>query len=98
MAVSPGSMTSLGRVWALLSVVAAAACSVGYLLPFWLLGEQMGSEVSFGTFKRCSYPALVPGADGRLRVAMMNQCGRYSSWAAVPSPAWRGGCRGGGPG
>ncbi|CAJ0930018.1 unnamed protein product [Ranitomeya imitator] len=55
-------------------------------MPYWLLGSQLDKPVSFGTFRRCSYPVR----DESLQTTVMvEQCGRYASFQAIPSPEWR---------
>lgn len=80
------SLTSVGIVWALLSFVSAVASCVGFFMPYWLLGSQMGKPVSFGTFRRCSYPVR---DEERQATVMLEQCGRYASFQGIPSLEWR---------
>ncbi|XP_064786664.1 LHFPL tetraspan subfamily member 6 protein-like isoform X2 [Oncorhynchus masou masou] len=80
------SLTSAGVVWALLSFLCAAASCVGFFMPYWLLGSQMGKPVSFGTFRRCSYPVR---DEARQATVMLEQCGRYASFQGIPSLEWR---------
>ncbi len=55
-------------------------------MPYWLLGSQMGKPVSFGTFRRCSYPVRDEARGGTV---MLEQCGRYASFQGIPSLEWR---------
>lgn len=55
-------------------------------MPYWLLGSQMGKPVSFGTFRRCSYPIRDEARGGTV---MLEQCGRYASFQGIPSLEWR---------
>lgn len=80
------SLTCTGVIWALLSLLCAAASCVGFFMPYWLLGSQMDKPVSFGTFRRCSYP--VRDEESHTTV-MLEQCGRYASFHGIPSLAWR---------
>ncbi|CAG5999961.1 unnamed protein product [Menidia menidia] len=80
------SLTCTGVVWALLSLLSAAASCVGFFMPYWLLGAQMDKPVSFGTFRRCSYPVR---DEERQMTVMLEQCGRYASFQGIPSVAWR---------
>lgn len=80
------SLTCTGVIWALLSLLCAAASCVGFFMPYWLLGSQMDKPVSFGTFRRCSYP--VRDEESHTTV-MLEQCGRYASFYGIPSLAWR---------
>lgn len=79
------SLGWVGKLWAAVSLVSALACCAGFFLPYWLLGRQLDTPVSFGVFRRCSYPA--PLAPRGLR--MVQQCGRYASFFGIPSLAWR---------
>ncbi|XP_075704088.1 LHFPL tetraspan subfamily member 6 protein [Rhinoderma darwinii] len=80
------SLTCTGVIWALLSFLCAGASCVGFFMPYWLLGSQLDKMVSFGTFRRCSYPVR----DENLQTTVMvEQCGRYASFQAIPSPEWR---------
>lgn len=80
------SLTCVGVVWALISLLSAAASCVGFFMPYWLLGSQMGKPVSFGTFRRCSYPVRDEVHGGTV---MMENCGRYASFLSIPSLEWR---------
>lgn len=80
------SLTCAGAVWALLSLLCAAASCVGFFMPYWLLGMQMDKPVSFGTFRRCSYPVR---DEERQATVMLEQCGRYASFHGIPSLEWR---------
>ncbi|XP_061638278.1 LHFPL tetraspan subfamily member 6 protein isoform X2 [Phyllopteryx taeniolatus] len=80
------SLTCAGVVWALLSLLCAAASCVGFFMPYWLLGTQMDKPVSFGTFRRCSYPVR---DEERQATVMLEQCGRYASFYGIPSLEWR---------
>lgn len=80
------SLTCTGVIWALLSLLCAAASCVGFFMPYWLLGTQMDKPVSFGTFRRCSYP--VRDEESQVTV-MVEQCGRYASFHGIPSLEWR---------
>lgn len=80
------SLTCAGVVWAFLSFLCAAASCVGFFMPYWLLGSQLEKSVSFGTFRRCSYPVR---DESRQTTVMVEQCGRYASFQAIPSAEWR---------
>ncbi|XP_028857063.1 LHFPL tetraspan subfamily member 6 protein-like isoform X2 [Denticeps clupeoides] len=80
------SLTCAGLAWALLSMLSAAASCVGFFMPYWLLGHQMDKPVSFGTFRRCSYPVR---DEERQTTVMLEQCGRYASFQGIPSVEWR---------
>lgn len=80
------SLTCAGVVWAFLSFLCAAASCVGFFMPYWLLGSQLEKSVSFGTFRRCSYPVR---DETRQTTVMVEQCGRYASFQAIPSAEWR---------
>ncbi|XP_058655755.1 LHFPL tetraspan subfamily member 6 protein isoform X2 [Onychostoma macrolepis] len=80
------SLTCTGMIWALVSLLSAAASCVGFFMPYWLLGSQMDKPVSFGTFRRCSYPVR---DEERQATIMLEQCGRYASFQGIPSVEWR---------
>lgn len=80
------SLTCTGVIWALLSLLCAAASCVGFFMPYWLLGTQMDKPVSFGTFRRCSYPVRDEESQSTV---MLEQCGRYASFHGIPSLEWR---------
>ncbi|KAI4883505.1 hypothetical protein NFI96_024963, partial [Prochilodus magdalenae] len=80
------SLTCAGILWALVSLLSAAASCVGFFMPYWLLGSQMGKPVSFGTFRRCSYPIR---DEQRQATVMLEQCGRYATFQGIPSVEWR---------
>ncbi|MEQ2278887.1 LHFPL tetraspan subfamily member 6 protein [Ameca splendens] len=80
------SLTCTGVIWSLLSLLCAAASCVGFFMPYWLLGMQMDKPVSFGTFRRCSYP--VRDEEKQITV-MLEQCGRYAFFHGIPSLHWR---------
>lgn len=80
------SLTCSGVIWALLSLLSAAASCVGFFMPYWLLGSQMDKPVSFGTFRRCTYPVRDEESQSTV---MLEQCGRYASFYSIPSLEWR---------
>ncbi|XP_058132898.1 LHFPL tetraspan subfamily member 6 protein isoform X2 [Dasypus novemcinctus] len=80
------SLTCAGLVWASLSFLCAAASCVGFFMPYWLWGSQLGKPVSFGTFRRCSYPVH---DERRQAMVMVEECGRYASFQGIPSAEWR---------
>lgn len=80
------SLTCTGVIWALLSLLCAAASCVGFFMPYWLLGTQMDKPVSFGTFRRCSYPVRDEESQSTV---MLEQCGRYASFHGIPSLEWK---------
>ncbi|XP_023377569.1 LHFPL tetraspan subfamily member 6 protein isoform X2 [Pteropus alecto] len=80
------SLTCTGVIWALLSFLCAAASCVGFFMPYWLWGSQLGKPVSFGTFRRCSYPVH---DESRQTMVMVEECGRYASFQGIPSAEWR---------
>lgn len=80
------SLTCSGVIWALLSLLSAAASCVGFFMPYWLLGLQMDKPVSFGTFRRCTYPVRDEESQSTV---MLEQCGRYASFYSIPSLEWR---------
>ncbi|XP_026972249.1 LHFPL tetraspan subfamily member 6 protein isoform X2 [Sagmatias obliquidens] len=80
------SLTCTGVIWALLSFLCAATSCVGFFMPYWLWGSQLGKPVSFGTFRRCSYPMH---DESRQMMVMVEECGRYASFQGIPSTEWR---------
>ncbi len=80
------NLTCTGMIWALVSVLSAAVSCVGFFMPYWLLGSQMDKPVSFGTFRRCSYPVR---DEERQATIMLEQCGRYASFQGIPSVEWQ---------
>ncbi|XP_048454200.1 LHFPL tetraspan subfamily member 6 protein isoform X2 [Rhincodon typus] len=81
------SLTCAGMLWATLSLLCAAASCTGFFMPYWLLGSQLDKPVSFGVFRRCTYPVR---QEGQLQsVVMVEQCGRYASFLGIPSLAWK---------
>ncbi|XP_012946584.1 LHFPL tetraspan subfamily member 6 protein [Aplysia californica] len=84
------SATCVGKFWAVTSFVAAVASCVGFYFPYWLEGRyvtETGDVVPMyvGVFRRCTYPRGLP--DGR--VVIVEECGRYSTFLAIPSVAWQ---------
>nr|XP_014288641.1 LHFPL tetraspan subfamily member 6 protein-like [Halyomorpha halys] len=80
------SLTGLGQVWALLSLLAALLCCSGFYLPYWIKGRLPGDvETYLGTFRRCNYPKLTP----QRTIEIVHQCARYSRWWDIPSTWWR---------
>ncbi|XP_051824137.1 LHFPL tetraspan subfamily member 1 protein isoform X2 [Antechinus flavipes] len=80
-----GSLTLVGILWAVLSLLTAVASTTSYFLPYWLFGSQLGKPVSFSMFRRCNYPVR---GEGRSLV-MVEECGRYANFEAIPSLAWQ---------
>ncbi|XP_078078432.1 LHFPL tetraspan subfamily member 6 protein-like [Mustelus asterias] len=81
------SLTCAGMLWAMLSLLCAGASCTGFFMPYWLLGSQLDRPVSFGVFRRCTYPVR---QEGQLQsVVMVEQCGRYASFLGIPSLAWK---------
>ncbi|XP_074179413.1 LHFPL tetraspan subfamily member 1 protein [Rhinolophus sinicus] len=79
------SLTLVGTLWAFLSLVTTVASSTSYFLPYWLFGSELGKPVSFSTFRRRNYPVWGKGH----RLIMVKECGRYASFSAIPSLAWK---------
>ncbi|XP_053329600.1 LHFPL tetraspan subfamily member 1 protein [Spea bombifrons] len=79
------SLTFVGTLWALLSFLSAAISCTSFFMPYWLFGSQMGKPVSFSTFRRCTYPAHTEEKS----VVMVEECGRYASFSAIPSLSWQ---------
>lgn len=80
------SLTATGVFWACISLAAALLSCAGFYLPYWIKGTLSdGTEVSFGSFRRCNYPRLT--AEGKLE--MVHECGRYTSFPDIPSVSWQ---------
>ncbi|XP_067405817.1 LHFPL tetraspan subfamily member 1 protein [Emydura macquarii macquarii] len=79
------SLTLAGALWAFLSFITAVASSASYFMPYWLLGSQLGKPVSFSTFRRCTYPARTE----ERKLVMVEECGKYASFGAIPSLSWQ---------
>ena len=81
-------LSCVGTMWAILSFVTAVVSCVGYFMPFWIRGTvrfSNGTETFIGLFRRCNYPALTSGG----RVEVVRECGRYTTFADIPSPWWQ---------
>ncbi|XP_076363239.1 LHFPL tetraspan subfamily member 6 protein-like isoform X2 [Tachypleus tridentatus] len=86
MPVFASSLTATGVFWACLSLAAAILICSGFYLPFWLQGALFNStEVSFGSFRRCSYPRMEE--DGGFQI--VHECGRYTTFHDIPSVSWQ---------
>ncbi|CAL8147640.1 unnamed protein product [Orchesella dallaii] len=80
------SLTPVGIFWACLSVISAVIACCGFYFPYWIQGILVGeNETSFGCFFRCGYPRMTPSGD----LEIVSDCGRYSSFWAIPSGWWR---------
>ncbi|KAG8257593.1 hypothetical protein J6590_046282 [Homalodisca vitripennis] len=81
-----GSLTTVGYLWALLSVSATLLCCTGCYLPYWIQGRLLGRvDAYFSSFRRCNYPKVSP--QGSVEIIM--QCARYSRWKDIPSGWWQ---------
>lgn len=79
------SLTLVGTLWAL-PVPCYRRGQFYQLLPALLaLWISAGKPVSFSTFRRCNYPVRGEGQS----LIMVEECGRYASWCAIPSLAWQ---------
>nr|XP_033802080.1 LHFPL tetraspan subfamily member 1 protein [Geotrypetes seraphini] len=78
-------LTPIGYLWVILSFLTAAVTCTSYFMPYWLFGIQLGKPVSFSTFRRCTYPAQTEERS----VVMVEECGRYASFNAIPSLSWQ---------
>ncbi|KAH7720696.1 lipoma HMGIC fusion partner [Aphelenchoides avenae] len=89
-AVLSTGLTLLGVWWVFLSLAATASVGVGFYMPIWIVGSiSLGGRkhpVYFGSFRRCNYPVFNE-TTGSLR--MEHLCGRYSTFADIPSVYWR---------
>ena len=81
-----GSLNCLGILWSFLSFISMGLSCVGFYMPFWLHGRLAGDTPAFlGTFRRCNYHKL--GDSGNLVV--VRECGRYATFADIPSLWWQ---------
>ncbi|CAG2106019.1 unnamed protein product [Medioppia subpectinata] len=79
-------LTAAGIMWTSLSLAAAILNCTGYYVPYWLRGSYHNAiDVSFGSFRRCNYPRLTD--EGKIEI--INQCGRYRTFADIPSLPWQ---------
>lgn len=80
------SLTGWGVCWAVLSFASAALSCTAFYLPYWLHGSLFNStDVYFGSFRRCNYPRLTPLGT----VVVVRECGRYTTFADIPSVSWQ---------
>ncbi|XP_055868113.1 LHFPL tetraspan subfamily member 6 protein-like [Biomphalaria glabrata] len=84
------STTCIGKLWVVTSFAASIASAVGYYFPYWLEGfyiheSGLRHPMYFGVFRRCSYPQL--REDGN--VAIVDECGRYTTFEDIPSLYWQ---------
>ncbi|XP_044743703.1 LHFPL tetraspan subfamily member 6 protein-like [Chrysoperla carnea] len=80
------SLTCVGIFWALLSFTAAISCFTGFYLPFWIKGRLLDKvDAYFSTFRRCNYPKITTLGE----VQIIEECGRYSRFADIPSIWWQ---------
>lgn len=80
------SLTTVGLIWSMLSLIVAVVCSTGFYLPYWLQGEIMNVTVHLGVFRRCNYLAqrTYPKT-----YYVREECGRYKRFEDIPSAAWQ---------
>ena len=78
-------LTRLGVVWTLTSLLSALTSCTSYFLPYWLVGKSLNSTTYLGVFRRCNY--LAKGRDGTQYIK--HECGRYTTFADIPSDEWR---------
>lgn len=81
------SLTTVGVVWCMLSIVVAVVCSAGFYMPYWLQGEVMNVTVHIGIFRRCNYLARNQFLN---TYYVREECGRYKRFNDIPSTAWQG--------
>ncbi|KAI1717604.1 lipoma HMGIC fusion partner-like protein [Ditylenchus destructor] len=83
-------LTAAGFAWVFLSVVSTICIAIGFYLPYWLVGaislNGKRNIVYFGAFRRCNYPVF----DQILKhFRIENRCGRYATFADIPSIYWQ---------
>ncbi|XP_046560620.1 LHFPL tetraspan subfamily member 6 protein-like isoform X1 [Haliotis rubra] len=79
-------LSCVGIFWAVLSLLATVAASVGFYMPYWLHGAFSDSTpIYFGVFRRCNYPKLDDGG----HLVIVRECGRYTTFWDIPSVFWQ---------
>ncbi len=81
------SLTTVGVIWSMLSLIVAIVCSTGFYMPYWLEGEIMNVTVHLGVFRRCNYLARKSFTNAYY---VRKECGRYKRFNDIPSTAWQG--------
>ncbi|GMT31804.1 hypothetical protein PFISCL1PPCAC_23101, partial [Pristionchus fissidentatus] len=83
-------LTFIGVLWMIMSSVATALLAGGIIIPEWLIGTVSANGKTvvafFGAYKRCNYP--IYDEDSSM-IALVEECGRYSSFFVVPSLYWQ---------
>ncbi|XP_072160701.1 LHFPL tetraspan subfamily member 6 protein-like [Bemisia tabaci] len=80
------SLSSVGVLWAFLSLAAAILCCSGFYLPFWVKGRLLGQvDAYFSSFRRCNYPKVTP----QKAIEIVTECGRYAGFKDIPSGWWQ---------
>ncbi|GMR30475.1 hypothetical protein PMAYCL1PPCAC_00670 [Pristionchus mayeri] len=83
-------LTFIGVLWMLVSCVATVLLAGGIIVPEWLIGTVSANGRTvvafFGAYKRCNYPIYDEAAS---MFALVEECGRYSSFFVVPSLYWQ---------
>lgn len=73
-------------LWTATSLTASIIITSGFWLPYWIQGSyHQVIDVSFGSFRRCNYPQL----DENGRIQIIPKCGRYKTFADIPSLSWK---------
>jgi hypothetical protein len=89
------SFTKIGLFWGFLSFATAIICGVGFYMPFWLKGSMENINgthdisVHLSTFRRCNYPKMDRDSG---TVAIVRECGRYTTFHDIPSLSWQIAC------
>lgn len=80
------SLTCIGIVWAALSLLSAIVACAGFYLPFWIKGTILDrTDTYFGSFRRCNYPKISDTGT----ILIVEECGRYTTFADIPSVSWQ---------
>ncbi|GMT05363.1 hypothetical protein PENTCL1PPCAC_27537, partial [Pristionchus entomophagus] len=83
-------LTFIGVLWMVVSAVATALLAGGIIIPEWLIGTVSANGKTviafFGAYKRCNYPIFDEESS---MIALVEECGRYSSFFVVPSLYWQ---------
>ncbi|KAF8385033.1 lhfp-4 [Pristionchus pacificus] len=83
-------LTFIGVLWMIVSCLATALLAGGIIIPEWLIGSVSANGKTvlafFGAYKRCNYPIFDEESS---MIALVEECGRYSSFFVVPSLYWQ---------
>ena len=66
-------------------MLSALSSCTSYFTPYWIVGRTLNSTVYLGIFRRCNYLAKDPEGTEYIKL----ECGRYTTFADIPSKQWR---------